>query len=299
MFQDRSLWFHARTAFLFTKSDFKTMILPQSVFGIATVLAEISPTSSAAVKVASQVPHMVTWLWLNLLVFNLANQRREDSVVEDAVNKPWRPIPAGRVTRTEAQAALYLAAPGVLLTSAALIGHRTVLPTLSVLFMVWMYNDVGTDNAGPVWRNLANAIGVAAFGWGAVASLLSGGEGLEEIPIPFAWFALTAAVTLTTIQAQDLPDMKGDAARNRLTMPLTYGEGATRWSIAGSVLLWSFLCPAYCQISRLAVWCMPLSIGVLMAVLVTQRKNEASDHLVWTLWCIWVALLYLLPLMSG
>lgn len=274
------------------------MILPQSVFGIATVLAELSPTSSAAVKVAPRIPHMVTWLWLNLFVFNLANQRRESSVIEDVVNRPWRPIPAGRVTPAEAQAVLYLAAPSVLLASATLLGHRTVLPNLVILLMVWLYNDFGAANAGPVWRNLVNAIGIASFGWGAAASLLSGGDGLEEISIPFVWLALTAAVTFTTVQSQDLPDMKGDSARNRLTMPLRYGETVTRWSIAGFALLWSFLCPAYCQISRLWVWCMPLSIGVVMAVLVTRYRNEASDKVVWTLWCIWVALLYLLPLMK-
>lgn len=275
------------------------MILPQSVFGIATVLAELPPTSGAAVTVASRIPQMVTWLWLNLFVFNLANQRREGSVIEDAINRPWRPIPAGRITPAEAQAALYLAAPSVLLASATLLGDRTVLPNLIVLLMVWLYNDVGAANAGPVWRNLVNAIGIASFGWGAAATLLSGGEGLTDIPIPFAWLVLTAAVTFTTVQSQDLPDMKGDAARNRLTMPLSYGEDVTRWSIAGFALLWSLLCPAYCQISRLAVWCMPLGIGVGMAVLVTQYRNEASDRVVWTLWCIWVALLYVLPLMKG
>lgn len=277
------------------------MILPQSVFGIATVLAEISPTAGAGLtwKVASRIPQMTVWLWLNLLVFNLANQRREGSVVEDAINRPWRPIPAGRITSAEAQLALYLAAPGVLLASATLLGHRTVLPNLVVLFMVWLYNDVGAANAGPLWRNLVNAMGIASFGWGAAATLLSGGGGLEDIPIPFAWLALTAAVTFTTVQSQDLPDMKGDAARNRQTMPLRYGEGVTRWSIAGFALLWSILCPAYLQISRLAVWCMPLSIGIGMAVLVTGYRNEASDKVVWTLWCIWVALLYLLPLLKG
>lgn len=297
--QHRSLWFHARTVFLFTKSDFKSIVLPQSVFGVAAILAELDPTPSAAVKVASRIPQMVTWLWLNLLVLNIANQRREESVIEDSVNKPWRPIPSGRITPAEAQAALYLAAPGVLFMSATLLGHRTLLPNLVLLLLVWLYNDVGAAEAGPVWRNLVNAVGVASFGWGAAASLLSGGDGLQEIPIPFAWLTLTAAVTFTTVQSQDLPDMKGDAARNRLTMPLRYGEKVTRWSIAGFALLWSFLCPAYCQISRLSVWCIPLSISVGMAVLVIRHRNEASDKVVWTLWCVWVAVLYLLPLLKG
>lgn len=275
------------------------MILTQSVFAIATVLSEIAPTPSVAVTVASRIPQMIIWLWLNLLVFSLANQRREDSIIEDSVNKPWRPIPSGRITPAEAQAALYLAAPGVLFTSATLLGHRTVLPNLVVLLLVWLYNDVGAANAGPVWRNLVNAIGIASFGWGAAASLLSGGDGLQEIPIPFAWLALTAAVTFTTVQSQDLQDMKGDAARNRLTMPLKYGEKMTRWSIAVFVLVWSFLCPAYFQISRLSVWCIPLSISVGMAVLVIRHRNGATDKAVWTLWCVWVALLYLLPLLKG
>lgn len=243
---------------------------------------------------------MIAWLWLNLLVFNLANQRREDSVLEDAINKPWRPIPAGRITAAEADVALYLAIPGVLLASATVFGHRTVLPNLFILLLAWLYNDIGAANAGPVWRNLVNALGLASFGWGAAAALMSGhdGRGLQEMPMPFAWLALTTAVNFTTVHAADLHDMKGDAARNRLTMPLKYGENVTRWSIAGFSLLWSYLCPAFCQISSLAVWGVPLSVGGAMAVLVLRYRNEASDKVVWSLWCIWVAMLYLLPLLK-
>lgn len=268
---------------------------PQSVFGIAAAFAELPYTPDSAVKVVSRIPGMVAWLWLNLLVFNLANQRREGSVVEDAINRPWRPIPSGRVTAAEAQLALYIVAPGVLFVTANLLGHRVVLPNLAILLMTWLYNDVGAANAGPVWRNLVNALGIASFGWGAMASLLSGGESVRT---PYLWLAMTAAVTFTTVQSQDLPDMKGDAARNRLTMPLRYGELPTRISIAFFALFWSLVCPAYFHVSELIVWCLPLSIGIAMAVLVT-RWDESSDKIVWTLWCLWVAVIYLLPLLKG
>lgn len=133
---------------------------------------------------------------------------------------------------------------------------------------------------------------------GAMASLLSGGEIVEYVRIPYLWLAMTAAVTFTTVQSQDLPDMKGDAARNRLTMPLRYGELPTRISIAFFALFWSLVCPAYFHVSELIVWCLPLSIGIAMAFLVT-RWDESSDKIVWTLWCLWVAVIYLLPLLKG
>lgn len=272
---------------------------PQSVFGIANAFSELSNTPNSAMNIASRVPAMVVWLWLNLLVFNLANQRCTGSVVEDTINRPWRPIPSGRITPAETQVALFVAAPCVLLATAIWLGHRVVLPNLAVLLMTWLYNDVGAANAGPIWRNLINALGIASFGWGATASLLSGVNDLGKAQVPYLWLALTAAVTFTTVQSQDLPDMKGDAARNRLTMPLRYGELATRISIAFFALFWSIICPAYLHVTHQIVQCMPLIVGIGMAFLVITYWNEASDKAVWTLWCVWVAALYLLPLDRG
>jgi 4-hydroxybenzoate polyprenyltransferase len=36
------------------------------------------------------------WTWLHLIAFNFSNQYR--SLAEDQLNKPWRPIPAGRIS---------------------------------------------------------------------------------------------------------------------------------------------------------------------------------------------------------
>ena len=54
---------------------------------------------------------MLLWTWLNTLVFVLANQRLPDAVTEDALNKPWRPIPAGRITMARTRRLLIVAVP--------------------------------------------------------------------------------------------------------------------------------------------------------------------------------------------
>lgn len=76
--RERSLSFHLYTLFLFTKSDFKTVIFPQSIFAIAVALsgAAVSPRPYSGTYISAvllRVPHMVAWIWIHLLVENLAN----------------------------------------------------------------------------------------------------------------------------------------------------------------------------------------------------------------------------------
>ncbi|KAG0696315.1 hypothetical protein DFH29DRAFT_951749 [Suillus ampliporus] len=77
---------HFETAWLFTRSDFKTIILPVMVF--ATV---VSPHHNPLA-----LSYSLCWLWFHLFQFNVSNQSY--SAHEDVVNKPWRPLPSGRIS---------------------------------------------------------------------------------------------------------------------------------------------------------------------------------------------------------
>ncbi len=161
---------------------------------------------------------------MNLLVENISNQRLPASVVEDGTNKPWRPIPAGRISAREAQCLLLAAIPTVVGASFLLDAFT---PSIVLMALVWMYNDL--DGAGiNIWvRNLLNGGGLMCFSWGALRVL----SGADLKPAACIWILVTGAIITTTVHAQDFPDVEGDREIGRQTVPLLLGEGPARASL--------------------------------------------------------------------
>ncbi|KAL7948443.1 UbiA prenyltransferase family domain-containing protein [Trichoderma barbatum] len=292
----RSPSYQLNTLLLFTKSDIKTVILPQSIFAITAVCSTTKLTTASlgwgsefahVWGVASRVPLMLAWIWLNLLVEDIANQRLEGSIVEDAVNKPWRPLPSRRLTPEQARNWLVVAIV-VAVSSSIVLGGYTA--SITLMLFIWMYNDLDGSNSGIWIRNALNACGLMCFSWGALATL-SGGE---LLPRGFTWILVTGAIIMTTVHAQDLPDIDGDMARGRQTVPLLYGETAARVSLAVMVMFWSVVCPLFWDASRWG-WVASTGIGSTMSVLALQKRGQWWDEVVWKLWCLWMAALYLLP----
>jgi 4-hydroxybenzoate polyprenyltransferase len=301
----RTIFYHLKTAFLFTKSDFKTVIFPQTVFILAFVFSQIGQTTTTLQQVAWRLPQALSWIWLHLLVENISNQRLPDSVVEDAINKPWRPIPAGRLTANEADGLLRLCVPLAMAMSLVLESFE---PSTALMAFIWLYNDLGGSSVGPLQRNALNAAGLSCFGWGGVSVLLGqdSGDGILNghakpmmPPHLGTWLALLAAVITTTVHAQDFPDVEGDSARDRATLPLLYGETCSRWSLAILVVAWSFVCPAFWHVANPWVWLASVSLGCVMASLTILQRGVRTDGIVWKLWCLWMSVLYLLPLFRG
>ncbi|KAF2965052.1 hypothetical protein GQX73_g8511 [Xylaria multiplex] len=236
---------------------------------------------------------MLAWIWLHLLVVDIANQYLGSSIVEDAVNKPWRPMPAGRLTVPEARNLIRVAIVAALGLSIFL---GSFLPSTTLMTMIWLYNDLEGSSVGPFVRNLLNAAGLACFGWGAVCVLLSGGTGDGNVLRD--WLLLTAVVVLTTVHIQDLPDEEGDRARKRQTVPLVYGEGWARWSVAIVASFWSLICPAFWRVP-LPYAVAPLVISSAMGAMILLGNSRSSSELGWKLWCLWVTVIFLLPLVSN
>lgn len=297
----RNLKFHLYTLFLFTKSDFKTVVFPQSIFAIAVALSGVaaSPEARSATDVwavLSRVPHMVFWIWVHLLLEDLANQRQPQSISEDAVNKPWRPLPSGRISQTESLTLLQAGVPTLALVSLSL-GAFT--PSAAFMTLVWLYNDLEGSSTGPILRNVVNAAGLCCLGWGG-HTVLRGKDSGQQITWSqdwrLYWMLMTAAAIATTVHAQDMPDMKGDLARQRKTFPLLYGERLARWSLAVLVVLWSVILPVSCNVQNFTARLLSLGVGSSISVLTMLYQHEPSDKLVWNLWCFWLGGLYLLPL---
>lgn len=117
---------------------------------------------------ATSFAHSFFWIWLHLLQFCVSNQYL--SPHEDALNKPWRPIPARRITVEDATTLRWLLLPICLALSAA---HR-VLPIGATLTVgIFMHNEMRLDSH---WftRNVLNAIGYAVFDAGATVIARTG-----------------------------------------------------------------------------------------------------------------------------
>ena len=95
--------YHGYTIWLFTFSDLKTIVVPQASFGIITALSQARAGPNAdgsgeitCAEVLRRIPLALFWVYITLLPFAINNQRAPEAIEEDAVNKPWRPMPTGR-----------------------------------------------------------------------------------------------------------------------------------------------------------------------------------------------------------
>ncbi|KAF7913172.1 hypothetical protein EAE99_010794 [Botrytis elliptica] len=163
-----------------------------------------------------------------------------------------------------------------------------------MLVLTWMYNDLGGANENYFLRNILNALGFMCYSSGSTT--VAAGYGIwDRNERSHIWLAIIGAIVFSTLQIQDMPDMKGDLARGRRTLPLVHGQRIARVSIALPVLFWSFVCPFYWELNLWA-YALPVVLGSTLAGRVLLLTTTHADRLTWKLWCIWVMALYLLPL---
>lgn len=238
-----------------------------------------------------RLPQVILWNWVNLLVFNLANQRLSNSVLEDSVNKPWRPLPSNRISGSEAKRLLLALIPCGLILSIFLGGLRE---TAAMLILTWMYNDLGGADENYVLRNLIIAGGYICHGSGATI-IAAGFMDHELHGEAYTWLGIIGGVIFTTMQVQDIPDMVGDAARGRRTLPLVHGEWVGRCTVAIPVVVWTFVCPAFWQLGYTG-YALPVAVGSLVVFRILKMKNVGADEVTYRVWCCWLTTLYILPL---
>ena len=120
--------------------------------------APLSPTHRA-----SHAIQCLLWLWLHVLQFNLSNQIRDPE--EDRRNKPWRPLPAGRMTLANVFILKYITTVACLLVS---YSYSTSVFMFSACFsvIVLIYHEMHGDQH---WlsRNLFNSLGFCCFATGS------------------------------------------------------------------------------------------------------------------------------------
>ncbi|KAI8944934.1 UbiA prenyltransferase family-domain-containing protein [Xylaria longipes] len=275
-----------------------TLAIPNTAFGILGAFASAdlvetqrSITGSSTNSVIHRIPHVLAFNIGNIFIFTLANQRSPHSVVEDRINKPWRPIPRGSITMDQTRRLMPCAIPMVLVVNYT-VGAWQQGMCLTVLS--WMYNDLGGGDE-VVSREVILAIAYGLFNSGSL--LVTTGLGSRLSPLGLAWTAIVSGVILTTMQIQDLKDQAGDKTRNRRTIVLYYGETFSRVSVAFFVCFWSWICGQF-WVSGLPVTVFTTSIAFFISLRVLFLRSPESDARTWKLWCFWHASLYTLPYLS-
>ena len=287
---------YARAIWLFTFSDLKTIVLPSTTCGTVVALgaSHLSLPQHDVGHIALRLPLVLLWCWLNLLPFDIDNQRQPDAIKEDALNKSWRPLPSYALTPQQAKTLMFGFYPLAICVSFFIGGLR---PAVALVGFGYIYNDLGGAERGIVVRNLINAAGYSSFNFGAAEVAL--GPGTVQVSLPLAaWLAVIATVVVTTVHSQDMGDQAGDRARGRMTVPLAFGDKLSRWSIATLVLFWSCACPLFWAAGILG-YAVPLMLGAVIAQRTLSYRTVAADKKTFRVWNAWMVTLYLLPLLTS
>lgn len=286
----------AKLLWLFSKSDISTFVVPDTAFGILGALSGplLTTNSSADVfSIMARTPLVAFFVWINVLVFELANQRLPESIVEDSYNKPWRPLPNGLVSPVQARRLLLTVLP-LFLGISYLMG---VWRETSLLFtLTWMYNDLKGGDEDFVVRNVVIAAAFGVYNEGALR--IACGHGHAPNQNGFVWTALVSAIIFSTMHVQDMQDQVGDLAKGRRSAPIVLGDRVARWTVAVPVIFWSVFCPLYWEIDILG-WFLPIGMGSLIAVRELWFQEPEADHTTWVMWAGWLSSLYLLSIMKN
>jgi 4-hydroxybenzoate polyprenyltransferase len=244
-------------------------------------------------KILFRLPNVILWTWSNLWIFNLANQRLPNSVLEDSINKPWRAIPSGRLTPTQARHVLLGSIPIVCLATFYLGGRQE---SAALMILTWVYNDLGAGDENFLLRHINNALGFVSFGAGA-SQVACGFPGYNLNRDAYWWLGVIAAVITCTIQFQDMEDQEGDRLRDRKTLPIVLGDNLTRWGNAVVIIFFSLMVPSFWRMD-LSGYFLPVLLGTVIAGRTLFLKTLASDKQTFRLWCLWLTSLYCLPVIK-
>ncbi|KAL9595943.1 MAG: hypothetical protein Q9219_006134 [cf. Caloplaca sp. 3 TL-2023] len=287
------------TIYLFTHSDLKTILIPQTLAGSFSAFSAsaFNVPPPAPFETLTRIPLVALWCYLNLLPFAISNQLHPSSVAEDALNKPWRPLPSRRILPSQAKKLTLVLYPVAILASYLYLGG--LLQSIALLGLGFWYNSMGGSDRSFVERNLINGAGFVAFMSGAT-EVAFGFPILRNTALA-GWIGTIGAVVMTTVHVQDMYDRAGDRARGRRTVPLVAGEECARWSIAIAVWWWSMVCSGmwgWADMSGRRFWGSGVVVGIggVVAWRIVQRRSVREDKVTFRWWNGWMVGLYALPL---
>lgn len=281
------------TLYLFTHDDLVPILLTNTFCGSTLALTNAFLEQPRMLHdVVSRVPIVSSWIWINLLVFNLSNQSQPGAIREDSSNKPWRPLPAGRISLRQMRNLRIKVSLVAIVFSCAFGG---IYQTFCLHLLTVGYNDLA---GGEHWisRNLLNAAGYLSFMIGAM-EVAVGVQGLQYTATGWRWLCWTMAIIASTMHIQDLYDQEGDKARGRKTIPLVFGDLIARCTVALFVVFWSLVAPTLWWSDIWAiVTSMTLGIVVALRLLRNFHGDVAHDKVTFVCWNMWIISIHMLPL---
>lgn len=287
--------YHLNTIYLFTCNDLKFIVYPTAAFAafsyLAAPLFHITLTRTL-IDFLWVLFSSALWSWLNLLSFNIGNQRHPKSIAEDRINKPWRPLASERLSARQATILMLLVYPIVCYHGVSL---DIVTETLALAFLGIWNNEFGGADSDPITRNFLNAAGYFCYNAGAAKIALR--TGVHGNPLMMEWTTAVSAVIFTTIHLQDTYDQRGDAMNNRKTIPLLIGDQLARWTIAIPVVFWAICCPLYWSAPVLGFMACT-GLGLFVALRTLCCSDEEQDKKTMKFWVAWLLAVYSMPLVK-
>ncbi|KAJ2927761.1 hypothetical protein H1R20_g9331, partial [Candolleomyces eurysporus] len=276
----QSVVYHSWTLALFTWSDIKTTLIPVSVFGLGTAPVCPSTPISSSLKA-------VLWLWSILLQFNLNNQTASPG--EDAKNKPWRPIPSGRISLRNAIILRWISVAYCCILSLYL-RTTTLIPSILFTCLVVLYNFFGWDENGFI-KNLMNGFGYSAMALGTVlaAECSSPSESITEV-FNFAKYTeliVFFLILVTTIHAQDFQDIEGDRETGRNTLPMMFPV-LSRVTMLLFLPLWTTLVANFCN-PPIWLGTLYLALSLIVGVRFFVYRRSQDDEWTYFAYNIWLS----------
>lgn len=295
-----SLLHHIHTIYLFSRNDIKIAIGVGWLFGalnasIASTFFTMGggPDNKSPLQILQSTPAMLLWSWSHLFLFNLHNQRHASSIAEDAINKPWRPLPARRLSPRQATRIMYCMYPIVALVSLGLGG---LVPSVIEVGLCLWYNEAkGSSNA--FLKNVLNALGLACFFAGPLEVVTGHSVFCGDMKAA-TWLLIIACAIMSTSHAQDFRDMEGDRAARRVTLPLLIGDTNARLLLAFGIVFWTAVASWFWEVGllgSLAAW----MAGAAVVFNLFLDKTHAGDARSWKMFPCWLLGLFLLPVHVG
>jgi 4-hydroxybenzoate polyprenyltransferase len=295
----QAVGYHVHTLYLFTADQFIDSVTPATAFAIMAAMSG-QPLNLPVLDtkmVLGRVPLVALWVWVAILQFCIHNQRGPDSIEEDRINKPWRPLPSKRITPD--QAANLLTATR--LVACLLSYHLGVLPIYVVYSgLLFVYNDFGGADHSGMSRNFLCATGFTCYFTGALEIALGPGVSMSRQALTWA-IMITTGVLTSTFHAQEFRDEAGDRARGRRTLVTELGRVPAFWTLIVVVSLWSLYLPLWFFRAGWLAAALPITVGACLLASIAKAMTCPShklDRQMYKLWSLWMFSLCPLPLLA-
>jgi 4-hydroxybenzoate polyprenyltransferase and related prenyltransferases len=254
-----------------------TLILP--LFGGWFVIQ----ASLGRLMIPTPDPALTIAALLSLMLINAAGNYW-NSIYDleiDRINKPYRPLPSGRLTVREARI-IAVALTWAALALAALVGRIFLALASAAMLLTFLYSAPVVRLKSRLWIN--NVTQAAIRG---VLGPLAAWTVYSSLNARILAVAAVMFVLITAGQSvKDIPDVRGDAAFGIRTLPVVYGVPFTYRVVAAGAALDAALIAALSLMGMLP-WGVLIVYAPLAASLVYftlhPRSTITENQLSWTI----------------